>query len=121
MKYPRALAMAEASWTQIGNLTAYSTVLYGTKGTLLVEPGETGSLVLATADNPDGAAVSVPKSQTHLLNATAHFLWGMGTGESFLPLCWPEFSRDTQEILSGGVQSAATGRRVAFKAPFGRD
>jgi len=121
MQYPRALAVAEASWTQIGNLTAYSTVLYGTKGTLLVEPGDTGSLLLATADNPDGAAVSVPKSLTHLLNATSHFLWGIETGESFLPLCCPYPCRDAQEILAAGAQSAATGRRVALLAPFGRD
>ena len=37
MQWPRAMAVTEASWTQIGHLTSYETVIYGSEGTLFVE------------------------------------------------------------------------------------
>ena len=36
MQWPRAIAIAEASWSQIGHLTSYVTAIYGTEGTLLI-------------------------------------------------------------------------------------
>ena len=48
MQYPRAIAITEASWTQIGHLTSYFATIYGSDGTLVVEPGSKGRLLLAT-------------------------------------------------------------------------
>lgn len=105
MIYPRGMATAEGSWTQIGKLTSYTTAIYGSEGTLLVEPRDGGSLFLATADDPEGSEVSVPASEPHLANSAAHFIHGIRTGDAFQPLCQDRVCRDTQEILEAGLQS----------------
>ena len=111
LQYPKALCMAEASWTQIGKLTSYITVLYGTEGTLMVEP-EPARLLLATEKKPEGKEVTVPDSPAHWQNPTAHFLWGIENDEAFLPLCRPGNNVDVQEILQAGMEAAASGVRV---------
>ena len=114
MTYPRGMATAEGSWTQVGKLTSYTTVLYGSMGTLLVEPRDSGRLFLATADDPEGSEVAVPPAAAHLMDSAAHFLHGIRTGEPFQPLCQDRICRDTQEILEGGLQSVATGSEVSL-------
>ena len=59
MQYPKAICIAEASWTQIDKATNYHTQIYGTEGTLLAEP-ENGRLLLATPKNPEGKEVASP-------------------------------------------------------------
>jgi predicted dehydrogenase len=100
MSYPRALAIAEGSWTQVGKLTSYLTVIYGTAGTLVVEPRMGGRLLLATEDKPNGEEVPIPPSPKHLTNSAEHFFWGLATGEAYQPLCQPEIGRDVQSILA---------------------
>ncbi len=115
MHYPHALALAEASWTQIGHLSSYFTFIHGTKGTLLAEPGDTGRLLLATEKEPDGKAVKVPRPKAHLRNASAHFVHALKTGDAFHPLCDARIGRDTQAILEAGMQSARKRASVTLK------
>jgi predicted dehydrogenase len=114
MTYPNALAIAEASWTQIGHLSSYVTWIYGTEGTLMVEPGDKGKLVLATEKQPEGKPVKVPKLPSHLRNASAHFIHCLRTGETFTPLCNDRVGRDAQEILEAGLVSSAKGGEVSL-------
>ncbi len=114
MLYPHALAISEGSWTQIGNLSAYTTFIYGTTGTLLVEPRATGRLLLATAEHPDGQLVEVPDLPTHRRSATAAFVHHIRTGEALLPLCDMEIGRDTQQILEAGLDAARSGGQVTL-------
>lgn len=114
MMYPRGMATAEGSWTQIGKLTSYTTALYGDAGTLLVEPRDGGRLFLATTDDPDGSEVEVPEPAAHLRNSAAHFVHGIQTGDAFQLLCQDRICRDTQEILEGGLRSVETGAEVSL-------
>lgn len=109
MTYPHAIAVSEGSWTQIGKLSAYMTLLYGTTGTLMLEPRDGGQLLLATEEQPDGEPVEVPELPSHLRNATAHFVHCIRTGEPSLPMCDPIICRDTQAILEGGINAAESG------------
>ncbi|MDP6568105.1 MAG: Gfo/Idh/MocA family oxidoreductase [Alphaproteobacteria bacterium] len=106
MRYPRAMAMAEASWTQHGKIGAYAPLLYGERGSLLVGPRADGGLLRADLENPAGIEISVPAPPAHLKNATAHFLWGIRTGAPFTALCDPEVCRDATAILDAGLASA---------------
>jgi predicted dehydrogenase len=106
LEYPHATAVAEASWTQVGHLTSYITAIYGSEGILLVEPGDTGRLLRATAEIPDGEAIAVPESPPHLRNCTEYFLHCIESGEAEMPLCQDRISRDAQEILEAGILSA---------------
>lgn len=112
MHYPKALGLSEGSWTQVGYMTSYVTVLYGTKGTLLVEPGDKGRLLMATAKQPEGVPVRVPAPPIHMRNAVAHFVWALRTGGKFTDLCTAEVGCDTQEILEVGLKSARHGRTL---------
>ena len=114
MKYPDGLAVSEGSWTQIGKLSAYTTVIYGTEGTLMLEPRIGGRLFLATAAEPEGVEVTVPEPPPHLQNATAHLLHHIVTGEPPLALCDPSHCRDAQEILAAGAHSLANGAEVVL-------
>jgi predicted dehydrogenase len=114
MQYPGALSIAEASWTQVGYMTSYVVTIYGTKGTLLIEPGANGRVLLATENEPYGKPVKVAKPTPHLRNATAHFLHCLQTGEEFHPLCQDRIARDAQEILEAGLISAESGSAVSL-------
>ncbi len=106
MEYPHAMATAEASWTQVGNLTNYVTTIYGSEGILLIDPRDGGTLRRATADEPDGEEIPVPESPEHLQNCTEYFVHCVDSGETSMPLCEDTIGRDAQEILEAGILSA---------------
>ncbi len=114
MKYPRGLSVASASWTQIGNLTSYTTVIYGEKGTLVVDPMGDGKLYLATKDSPDGVEIEIPEHDISLKDSAHHLAAVVKGRQKPCLLCRDEYSRDAQEILEAGIQSAKTGQQVAL-------
>lgn len=114
MKYPRGMAVATASWTQIGNLTSYVTAIYGSQGTLLVEPYDKGKLYWATKDNPEGSEVDVPEPEPRLSDSARHFVDVVKRGGEVFLLCRADYSRDAQEILEAGMRSAASGQSVSL-------
>jgi predicted dehydrogenase len=114
MSYPRAMAVAEGSWTQVGELSSSLTAIYGTRGTLLVEPRAGGRLLLATEAQPHGTPVPVPPAPPERQNATNHFLHCLETGEASVALCNDRVARDAQEILEAALLSAAQGKEVSL-------
>jgi len=89
-------------------------VLYGTAGTILVEAGENGRLLLATKDDPAGTPVEVPALPTHLQNASANFLYCLEHGEEFAPLCDARTARDAQEVLEAALMAIDSGSDVSL-------
>ena len=114
MSYPRAMAITEGSWTQIGHLTAYVSTFYGTRGLLLVEPGPQGRLLKATKEKPDGEPVPVPELAAENRTASGHFVHCLRTGQEFTLLCQDRVGRDAQEILEAGLASAQSGSEVSL-------
>ena len=114
MRYPQAMAVSEGSWTQQGSLTAYSTVIYGTEGTLMLEPRHGGRLLLATADCPAGAEVTLPEQPPELRTATDHFVASINNSTPFCALCHDENGCDTQIILDAGARSLDSGAVVTL-------
>lgn len=108
LKYPQALATTEASWTQIGKLTSYGTTIYGSTGTVHIEPDHGGRILLANAEHPEGIALEVPPQPAHLENAAAHFLAAVERPDLAIhPLCDPVHGRNTQWILEEGLRATA--------------
>lgn len=108
LKYPHALATTEASWTQIGNLTSYSTTIYGSRGTVLIEPGHGGRILIATLEHPDGIALTLPSQPEHLLNASTHFLAAIeDPAMEIHPLCKDEHGLNAQRILEEGIRATS--------------
>lgn len=116
LSYPDAMAVTEASWSQIGHLTSYTGVFYGTAGTLVIH--NTGRLQLANEEHDDGTDVEVPPSPAHLESATACFLSHLLHGTPILPLCDARVGRDAQEILEAGLMSGARGQAVSLPLPL---
>ncbi len=117
MQWARAMAMSEASWTQIGHLTSYVAVVYGSEGTIVVEPGRNGRVLLATREKEDGVELDVPASAPHLANASAYFLHCIANNLPIEGLCAAEVGRDAQEILEAGLISALSGEAVSLPLP----
>jgi len=116
MQWPRAMAIAEASWTQIGHLTSYVTTIYGTEGTIVAE--WRGPVLLANREHDDGIEVDVPELPPELSNATAYFLSRLAQGAPIEGLCSAEVGRDAQEILEAGLVSAVSGSVVSLPLPM---
>ncbi len=57
---------------------------------------------------PAGVEVPVPPTPEHLANASAHFLWGIRSGEPFTALCNPAICRDATAILDAGLVSSSS-------------
>ncbi len=107
LKYPNAIATTEASWTQIGKLTSYGTVIYGSEGTLVVEPDHDGKLMKATRENPDGEEVAIPDPDPRLETASTHFLAAIENPEYQIhSLCDAENSLNAQWILERGLEAS---------------
>ena len=119
MEYPEAVAVAEGSWSQIGKLGSYTTMIYGTDGAMQVEPRRSDpprGLVIADREHPDGREVTVPESTPDRTTATAHFVARVRDDEPLLTLCDPRHARNAQEMLEAGSRSV--GRRGAVSLPL---
>ncbi len=106
MKYPQAMAIAEASWTQVGKLATYIPMIYGTEGTLMVEPRTGGRVILADEAHQDGTEISIEPAPPELASASAHFVHCIRSGANFTSLCNSAAALDAQQILEAGRLAA---------------
>jgi predicted dehydrogenase len=124
LSYPSALGLLEASWTQIGGEPAFAMIVYGERGTLIVQqPRAThegarvgvGRVQVVTAD--DSRFVEPPALPADERDGPTHFLSCVTTGRDVTPFCSPEVGADVQEIITAGLISSGTGRRVHVPLP----
>ena len=119
LRYPRALATLEGSWTQIGGEPGFAFVVYGDSGTLIVhQPRATregqavgpGRVQIVRGDG--GEMIEPPALPADERDGVSHFLARVRAGRPITGLCAPEVGRDVQEILAAALESSATGRAV---------
>ncbi|MCC6180056.1 MAG: Gfo/Idh/MocA family oxidoreductase [Chloroflexi bacterium] len=124
LRYPRALALLEASWTQIGNQPPYALIVYGDRGTLLVHQpkpareGETagpGQVEVVTAN--DRRTLDPPLLPPDAANGPTYFLTRLRDGRPIEGLCAPALARDVQEVLSAALWASESGRAVTLVTP----
>ncbi len=123
LRYPRALALLEGSWTQIGAEPAVALTVFGDTGTLivhqprLVREGATvgpGRVQVATARATE--MVDPPAVSADERDGVTYFLSRVRDGRPIEGLCTPEVGRDVQEILMAALRSSTTGQTVELPA-----
>ena len=121
LRYPRALAMLEGSWTQIGGEPGFAFIVYGDAGTLIVhQPRATregqkvgqGRVQIVRSDGSE--TVEPPELPAGERDGVSYFLARLRDGRPITGLCAPDVGRDVQEILSAALESSATGRTVSL-------
>ncbi len=126
LRYPRALGLLEASWTQIGGEPAFALIVYGDRGTLLVhqpravrEGQKVGSGRVQLVSGDRSELVDPPALVADERDGPTYFLSRVAAGRPIDGLCAPEVGRDAQEVIAAALRSAATGREVTL--PPGRE
>ena len=121
LRYPRALATLEGSWTQIGGEPGFAMIVYGDGGTLIVhQPRATregqrvgqGRVQLVTKDGSEW--IDPPDLPPDERDGPTYFLSRLRDGRPIDGLCAPEGGRDVQEVLAAALRSAETRREVAL-------
>jgi predicted dehydrogenase len=115
MHHARAISTSTASWTQIGHLTSYIPMFYGSEGTLVVQGNE---VWLASRDHEDGERLDVPPPSAGQRTSAEFFLSHIRSGEPITGLCSAEVGLMAQEVLEAGLISAAEGRAVSLPLPI---
>jgi len=119
--WPDRTALTQASWTQ--NPDFHEALFLGTKGTLETARGELirthtrpedFSHWGAGADRQNRKVLPLPKLPAGARNGPEHFVHAIRTRTPFTTLCRAETGLLAQEILSAGLRSEQTGRRVRF-------
>ena len=118
LRYPRALAVLEGSWTQVGAEPAVAMTVFGDTGTLIVHQpravregdGGAGRVQVATAKGTE--VVDPPALPADERDGVTYFLSRLRDGRPITGLCDPIVGRDVQEILAAALTSSATGQSV---------
>jgi len=117
MQHARAISTATASWTQIGDMTSYEPMIYGSEGTIHIrEHGR--ELWLADREHRDGIRLDVPEPPVGMRNSAEYFLGHIRSGEPITGLCSAEVGVMAQEVLEAAIISAAEGRVVSLPLPM---
>ncbi|HEU5102921.1 MAG TPA: Gfo/Idh/MocA family oxidoreductase, partial [Roseiflexaceae bacterium] len=115
MQHARAISTSTASWTQIGHMSSYIPMIYGSAGTLILQHGE---VWLADAEHEDGVKLDVPAPAAGMRNSADFFLSHIRSGEPIAGLCGADVGLMAQEVLEAGLISAAEGRAVSLPLPL---
>src|SRR5215210_6800931 len=114
MQHAHAISTSTASWTQIGNMTSYIPMIYGSAGTLILQHGQ---VWLADAEHEDGVKLDLPLPIAGQANSAEYFLGHIRSGEPITGLCGADVGMMAQEVLEAGLCSAAEGRTVSLPLP----
>jgi len=120
LRYARAMAVIEATWTSAGPVLNSGPIFYGREGTLVAErrpprgegrrAGEGGAVLHVTRDNPDGVLIEPPSLPEGERTAVEYFLTCLAADRPIEGLVGAAVGRDAQEILEAGLRSAVAGR-----------
>lgn len=120
LRYPRAMAVVEASWTAAGPVPQPGPIISGERASLVVLPRTTSQparLLRVSAESPEGEELAVPPLPDGEDSATSYLLARLRDGRSIDGLVSARVGRDTQEILEAGLLADRQGRDVSLPLP----
>ena len=105
LEYEKGSAIAEASWSQQGDISSYVVAIYGDKGTLIADAKPGGTVTHATQQDPMGTVIDLSDPPRHLRHATAHWVWALAEDRPFMPLVQGDIGLDTQRLITIAKQA----------------
>jgi predicted dehydrogenase len=121
LRYPRAIALLEASWTQVGGEPAFAMIVYGDAGTLIVHQpratreGQTvGSGRVQVVTSAGSEFLEPPLLPSDERDGPTYFLTRLRAGRPIEGLCASDVGRDVQEILEAALRASASGREASL-------
>lgn len=117
LRYPRAMAVVEASWTAAGPVPQPGPIISGARASLVVLPrtaSQPARLLRISAESPEGEELDVPPLPTDEDTATGYLLARLTDGRPIDGLVSARVGRDTQEILEAGLLAAREGRDMSL-------
>lgn len=111
MEYDKAIAIAEATWSQIGPGPSENPVIYGTEGTIAV----TREGIMLYSDKREPKLITPRVLPSNEKNAPTSFLYCIENDISPEGLCSPELALQTQKILEKGFQSIRERRVISLE------
>jgi len=111
MGYKKAMGIAEASWSQIGDGVPprYTLIINGSEGNIAAGPKE---LVVYTMETEAWEKIKAPPLKEGERNAPEHFVECVRKDKSIDDMVSAEYSRDVQAILEAGLTSMREERVV---------
>jgi predicted dehydrogenase len=115
LRYPKAIGVAETSWSWIGGLPTAGPVVYGVEGTLVAHGGrDPAGVTLITRGQTEPRNLDAPPLPEGQRNAPEYFVSSILADRPIEGLVSPAVSRDAQEILEAALLSIRTGQEVAL-------
>jgi predicted dehydrogenase len=108
MKYPHALGIAEASWTQQGADGGANPAVYGSTGTLSI----VGNRVRLARIGKEPEWLETDQPSPGRRNGAEYLVSCLRSGTPVEGMCSAATSRTAQEILQRGLESAREGREL---------
>ncbi len=107
LKYPGAISILEASWTQIGKLPFKGATINCVQGAIQPRGNE---LLITSAEHPDGQIIPAEPAPAHLTSLGAYVTAVIREGLAPVGILDPAIARGGQAIMEAGILSVADGR-----------
>jgi predicted dehydrogenase len=108
VRFPTAIALIEGSWTTWHHGVATGPIVYGTTGTLVVDPygaGESVRVHLSTGETVEYVPDPLPADRDNVAKAMIHHL---ETGEPLHPTLQLPLNLEVMAILDAGIRAATS-------------
>jgi predicted dehydrogenase len=110
VRFPRAMALFEGSWTTLDHGVPTGPIVYGTTGTLVVESKEGQPIVRLERGHGQTTIYDGEPLPEGRGDVASEFIHHLETGEPLHPTLDMDFNLGAMAILDAGVRSASSGK-----------
>lgn len=113
LRYERAIAIAEASWSWVGGYPTTGPLVYGTEGSIAALSGkESADVAIVTKSDGQLREIKAEPLPEGERSASEYFIKCIAEERPIEGLVSPVVCRDAQEILEAAILSIRTGAEV---------